>query len=208
MNRKAFMSMTCVALVLTGCSFARRMPPVTLYALDLSPYAIAPAQMRSPETLRLATVRVAAPFDANALIYRFDDVRYVSDPYHAFAAGPGEIVGNQVARWLDTAGPFRDVARPGSLRSARYVLEISVSELYGDFRTDRPPAAVLNLGFALIDQSSSRSRTVYGRSIARAIDLPAASREELMRGYSRALSDALTQLTHELEAMLAADRSE
>ena len=208
MNRKAFMSMTCVALVLTGCSFARRMPPVTLYALDLSPYAIAPAQMRSPETLRLATVRVAAPFDANALIYRFDDVRYVSDPYHAFAAGPGEIVGNQVARWLDTAGPFRDVARPGSLRSARYVLEISVSELYGDFRTDRPPAAVLNLGFALIDQSSSRSRTVYGRSIARAIDLPAASREELMRGYSHALSDALTQLTHELDGTLAADRRE
>ena len=208
MNRKAFMSMTCVALVLMGCSFARRMPPVNLYALDLSPYAIAPTQRRSPETLRLATVRVAAPFDSNTLFYRFDDVRYVSDPYHAFAAGPGEIVSNQVARWLDAAGPFRDVARPGSLRPARYVLEISVSELYGDFRAGRPPAAVLNLGFALIDQSGSRSRTVYERSISRTIDLPAASREELMRGYSRALSDALTQLTHELEAMLAADRSE
>ena len=74
---------------------------------------------RRPETLRMGNVRVAAAYAGNALVYRMDDVQYTSDPYHAFIAEPGAMLGNRMAEWLDRAGPFKTVAQPGSARPAR-----------------------------------------------------------------------------------------
>lgn len=203
MKCRSLFSAALVAVALTGCALGKRMPPATTYSLDLSPYAMTPTQPRRSDTLRLATVRVVPPFGDASLMYRFDDVRYVSDPYHAFVAQPGELFANEIAQWLDAAGPFRDVATSGSLRPAAYVLEAGIAELYGDFRKDRAPSAVLRIDFALIAQRSPRPRTIFERSIAQTVTLTGTSREALIRGYSRALADALAQLTRELDAAVA-----
>lgn len=203
MKHRSLCIVALVAVALAGCALGKRMPPATTYALDLSSYAMTPTEPRRSDTLRLAAVRVAPPFRDASLMYRFDDVRYVSDPYHAFVAQPGELFENQIAQWLDAAGPFRDVATSGSLRPAAYVLEAGIAELYGDFRKDRAPAAVLRIEFALISQRSPRPRTIFERSIAQTVTLTGTSREALIRGYSRALADALAQLTRELDAAVA-----
>ena len=77
-----------------------------------------PAAARRPETLLMGNVRVAAAYAGNALVYRMDDVQYTSDPYHAFIAEPGAMLGNRMAEWLDHAGPFKTVAQPGSAQPA------------------------------------------------------------------------------------------
>ena len=89
------------------------------------------------EVVRMGNVRVAAAFAGNALVYRTDDVTFTSDPYQAFIADPPAMLGNQMAAWLDRAGPFKAVTQPDSALSANYVLEVSVTELYGDFRPGR-----------------------------------------------------------------------
>src|SRR5262245_41632787 len=155
----------CACVVIAGCSIGNPIPQATTYVVEL-PVA-APAAARRPETLRMANVRVAAAFAGGALVYRMDEVRYTADPYNAFIAEPAGMVGSRMAQWLDRAGPFQSVVQPDSVRGASYILEATVSELYGDFRPGQAPAAVVTVQFALLDLTGARSRGVLERTIDR-----------------------------------------
>lgn len=192
-----------IALIVTACSIGRPMPEATTYILEPPAETPGPLEPRRPDTLRMGNVRVATPFAGSSLIYRLDDVRYAADPYHAFVAAPGSMLGSQMAEWLDHEGPFSTVDQPGSTRPARYVLDAAVPEFYGDFRQDRLPAAVLTVQFALIDQAGARPLVVYERTIAVRVPLSKASPDELVRGYGTALAEILSQVAPELGTQLA-----
>ena len=198
MSAKRGALIVCVALHLTACSIGKPIPQATTYIVNPPLIEAAPATARRPETLRVGNVRVAAAYAGNALVYRLDDAQYMSDPYHAFIAEPGAMLGNRIADWLDRAGPYRSVAQPGSARPAAYVLDATVLELYGDFRDTRRSAAVLSVQFALIDQTGARPKLIRERTIGSRIDLPQASPNELVLGYGRALAEILAQLASEL----------
>lgn len=151
----------------------------------------------------MGNVGVAATYAGSALIYRLDEVRYVADPYHAFVADPGAMLGSQIAQWLDHSGLFSTVAQPGSTQPVSYVLDATIVELYGDFREGRPPAAVLTVQFALIEQISARPKVVYERTLTSRIDLPKASPDALVRGLGTALSGILSQFSRDLDAPVA-----
>lgn len=198
--RTKLLAAACVALMLTACSIGKPMPSVTTYVIEP---VIADAQSiaaRSPETLRIGHVRVAAAYASNALVYRMTDVQYVADPYHAFIAEPGTMMGNRIGEWLDRSGMYRTVAQPGSAGSAAYVLDATVTELYGDFRLGRAPAAMLAVQFALLDQTGARSHVVFERTIASRVELAQASPDALVLGYGKALAEILSQLAPELSA--------
>ena len=188
-------------LIIVGCSIGRPIPQATTYIVDPPAEVAVPSEPRRPETLRIGNVRVAAPYAGSALVYRLDDVRYASDPYHTFVSDPGAMLGSRIAEWLDQAGPFSTVSQPGSARAAPYVLEAMVAELYGDFREGRPPAAVLAVQFTLMEQVSARPKVIYERTIARRVDLPKASPDALVRGYGTALAEILSQVTPELRQL-------
>ena len=144
-----------------------------------------------PGSLRMGNVRVAAAFSGNSLIYRMDDVNYVSDPNQAFIADPASMLGNEMATWLDRSRAFKSVTQPGSTQSARYVLEATVIELHGDFRPGKPPAAVVKVQFVLLDYSGTLPSVVYEGTIGRREPLERASPDILVRGYGTALSEIL-----------------
>jgi len=83
------------------------------------------------------------------------------------------------------------------------VLEVTVGELYGDFRADRPPAAVMSVQFVLIEQTSPRPKVSYERTIARRVEVPKASPDALVRGYGTALAEILSQVAADLSASTA-----
>jgi cholesterol transport system auxiliary component len=143
------------------------------------------------------------PYAGTALVYRLDDVRYAADPYHAFVADPGAMLGNRIAEWLEREGPFSTVAQPDSTQPAPYVLEANIVELYGDFREGRAPTAVLTVQFVLIEQVSARPKVRYERTIARRESLPSASPDALVRGYGTALGEILSEVAAELDGQIA-----
>ena len=195
----------CAALIVTACSIGKPIPEATTYIVEPEPPA-AGATARRAETMRMGDVRVAASFAGNALVYRMNDVQYVSDPYHAFIADPAAMLGNRMADWLNRAGPFKTVAQPGSAQSvasAPYLLEATVTELYGDFRPGVTPAAVITIQFALIDVNGPRSPTAYEGTIGRRVEIGETSPDALMRGYGKALTEILSQLSGELAALPA-----
>jgi cholesterol transport system auxiliary component len=203
MNCRRSVLAVSIAVTLAACSIGRPMPQITTYIVDPRVEVTPSAGPRRSETLRVGFVRVAAAYAGSALVYRLDDVRYASDPYHAFVADPGAILGSRMAEWLDRTGPFSAVVPPGSAQPAPYVLEVTVGELYGDFRGGKPPAAVLSIQFALIDEASARPKVLYERTIASRVNLPKASPDELVRGYGTALAEILSQVAPDLGARIA-----
>jgi len=201
-GRKVTFAM-CGALVVAGCSIGRPMPQATTYVVD-PPAAVAVRTAAGrPKALRIGTVRVAAPYAGIALVYRFDDVRYVPDPYHGFLTDPGAMLASRMATWLDECGLFSSVAQPGSARSAPYVLEATVVDLYGDFRVGRTPAAVMAVQFSLFEQIGTRPKVVYERTVARRVELDKATPDRLVRGYGTALAEILAALAPEISAASA-----
>jgi ABC-type uncharacterized transport system auxiliary subunit len=142
----------------------------------------------------MGKVRVAPAFAGRPLVFRLDDVRYAADFYNAFLAEPGDLMGVAVAQWLDQAGPFQSAAQPGTRTPADLVLEATVTELYGDFRSGRTPAAVMTIQFTLLDLRGVSTRVRLEQTIGRRIELPEASPAALVRGYGHALGEILTEL--------------
>jgi len=200
MSSKRLVLAACAALTLAACAIGQPFPQATTYVVEPSPAAAGTPAARRPETLRMGRVRIAAAYAGHALVYRMDDVQYTADPYHAFMADPGAMLAGRMGEWLDRFGPFSTVAQPGSAGPAAYILEATVTELYGDFRSGRQPAAVMAVQFALIDQAGPRPRLVRERTIAHRLDLPQASPEALVRGYGEALGVILSQLASDLGA--------
>ena len=191
----------CAALALTACSIGKPIPQANTYIVQPPlPEGVLSVASRAG-SLRIANVRVAATYSGNALVYRMDDVRLISDPYSRFITEPGAMLGDQMAAWLGSVGPFRTVANPESALPAHYVLEATITELYGDFRPEKVPAAVLAGQFALIDQTGSRPRAVLERVIARRVELPRASPDALVHGYGDAFAQILSELSTELQVV-------
>jgi cholesterol transport system auxiliary component len=191
----------CAALTLVACSIGKPIPEPNKYAVQPPAPQGVPAAASRQESLRVGNVRVSAAYAGTALVYRMDDVKFVSDPYSRFIAEPGAMLGDQMAAWLGQAGPFKTVTQPESTLPAHYVLEATVTELYGDFRPGKPPAAVLAVQFALIDETGARPKALLERAIARRVDLPRESPDALARGYGDALGEILTELRADLEVV-------
>jgi uncharacterized lipoprotein YmbA len=193
MNLKYFAAAGIVSVV-TACSIGRPAPTITTYGIEPRPAASDPLKLVSTDRLRVARVRVSAPYDRTALVYRLNAVRYISDPYHAFLSDPAPMLSNRITAWLSAAELFRSVDGPGSAAPARWILEATVTELYGDFETGAgDPAAVMSIHFTLIDESMARPRVAYERVLSRRVSVHSGSTEELVEGYGTALSDILTQ---------------
>ena len=195
--RPAFVA--CAALALAGCSIGKPLPEPNTYAVQAPLPERAPAVAPRSESLRIGSVRVAAAYAGTPLVYRTDDVRFISDPYSQFIAAPGAMLGDQMGAWLGRAGPFTTVTEPESTLPAHYVLEATVTELYGDFRPGRTPAALFAVQFELIDETGARPTAVLQRSIAKRVDLPRASPDALVRGYGDALAESLGELSKDLQ---------
>src|SRR5258708_40289324 len=121
-----------LTLLLMACSIGKPVPQATTYVVEPDAPTRQLLGVHGSEVVRMGNVRVAAAFAGNSLVYRTDDVTFVSDPYQSFIADPRAILGNQMAAWLDRSGPFKAVTQPDSALSAHYVLEVTVTELYGD----------------------------------------------------------------------------
>lgn len=191
----------CATLALVACSIGKPLPEPNTYAVQASVPDSVPSAASRSESLRIGSVRVAAAYAGTPLVYRTDEVRFISDPYSQFMAAPGAMLGDQMGAWLGRAGPFTTVTEPESTLPAHYVLEATVTELYGDFRPGRTPAAQFAVQYVLIDETGVRPKAVLERTIAKRVDLPRASPDALVRGYGDALAESLGELSKDLQVV-------
>jgi cholesterol transport system auxiliary component len=187
------LSAAALVLLLAGCAIGKPIPEAKTYAIEPPPPI--PAASRRAETLRMGKVRVAPNFADKALVVRVEDVRYAADFYNSFVAPPGDMLGAVMADWLNDAGAFAAVTQPGTRAPAAFVLEATVTKLYGDFRPGRTPSAIMEIQFSLVDLSGISPTVLLEQTIGRSVPLSESTPQALVQGYGRALAEILSELS-------------
>jgi uncharacterized lipoprotein YmbA len=199
----ALASLVC-AMGLSGCLSRPALKQQT-FAFGLPDFA-ATNSAAGGQVLALRKLRIAAPFDNRPLVYRTGDFSYVNDPYAAFLELPEEELIAPVRAGLCRQGDFSTVIGTGSALKPDTLLEINVSELYGDFRQPENPKAVLTMQFLFFDATNGLPiKLLFQKEYSRSIPIEKPNAPALMKGWNQALTEILTDVTSDYRQVKQAE---
>jgi uncharacterized lipoprotein YmbA len=184
--------LVCV-IGLTGCLARTPLKQQTFFFG--SPDVATTNSVAGNRALAIRKLQVAAPFDGRLLVYRTGEFTYVDDPYAAFLAAPEEELMAPVRAGLCREGGFSTVVGTGSALKANTLVEINVSQLYGDFRDPASAKAVLTMQFLFFKASKGvASKPLFQKEYSRSIALDQPSAADLMKGWNQGLNEILAEV--------------
>jgi ABC-type uncharacterized transport system auxiliary subunit len=146
--------------------------------------------------LGIRSLQIAAPFEGRSLVYRIGEFSYVRDPYAEFLESPEEELKAPVRAWFRNKGDFSAVKESGSASKPDTMVEISVSQLFGDFRQPEHPAAILTIRFVFFDAANGvPGKVILEQEYSRNVPLNAPTAAALMEGWNQALAEILTEVS-------------
>jgi hypothetical protein len=142
--------------------------------------------------LSIRSLQVAAPFAGRDFVYRTGEFSYDRDPYAEFMAAPAEALVSPIGRWWREAGGFNAVVETGSALKPDTLVEIQVSQLYGDLRPSAPAQAVLTMRFVFFDATNGLpGKSFLEKEYSREIPLQSRTPAALIEGWNTALAQIL-----------------
>jgi cholesterol transport system auxiliary component len=193
--------LACVAAV-GGCGSAATYQKET-FLLEASPPP-APAAGPIPATLSVQHFSVDPAFADRNLIYRLGEYKYEPDYYREFLVSPSTMITEQTRQWLADSGVFAQVLPRASRLQSEYTLEGSVTALYGDFRDEAAPAAVLEIRFFLLHRGEIGQTIVFTRTYRSVHPILIRTGEAMMDALSKDFTEILTRLEADLGQALRA----
>lgn len=192
-----------VALLLAGvCGLAGCLSRPSLYKQTFSfgaPAISATNFVAGGRVLGIRNLQIAAPFDGRSLVYRTGDFSYVRDPYAEFLNAPGEGLTASVRESMRRDGGFSAVVEAGSALKPDTLVEISVSQLFGDFRSPERPTAVMTMRFVFLDAPNGiPGKALLQQEYSRTVPLGAPTAAALMKAWNQELGEILTEVALDL----------
>jgi ABC-type uncharacterized transport system auxiliary subunit len=191
-----------VLLLSAGCvSIERSYPDIRYFVITSSAKTTSanPPGANAGGVLLVSNLRVSPRYNGKSFVYRRSEANFEWDFYNQFLASPGAILTEEVRKSLSAAQIFEAVIDRGSRLDSTHVLEGAVNALYGDFRGDGPPKAVLEIEFFLTRESAGNPDILLHRPYRASIPVNGASAEALVRGWSQALDQILLALIADLK---------
>jgi hypothetical protein len=178
-------------LLATGC-LSR--PPLVKQSFAFAlPSVLTNTTAAIDHVLAIRRLTVEAPFDGPTLVYRTGEFSYESDHYATFLVSPAESFVAPIREYFRGHGLFRAVTESGSVLKPDILVEISVNQLYGDFRRQGQPAAVLGIRFLFFDAPNGvPGRVLLAKSYLHRIPIPARTPATLVEGWNEALNQVLS----------------
>jgi cholesterol transport system auxiliary component len=149
----------------------------------------------SHRVLGIKSLHIAPPFDGRSFVYRTGEFSYERDPYAGFLGLPAEQLAAPVSEILRGNGCFGDVVGAGSAVQPDTLVEISITQLYGDIRKPKSPFAVLAMQVTFMEATNGLpGLVILQRNFSRRIPMTSTAPAALMEGWSRALVGILTEV--------------
>lgn len=190
------------ALILSGCD-ARQTYDKRFYVLR----AARPSGTTATETdciLEIRRLTADSAFNGKGLIYRTGQFEYESDFYNEFLVYPSGMITEKTRTWLTGSGLFKRILNVGSQVDPTHILEGNVTALYGDFRDNSSPQAIIEIRiFLLKSQANLEPAPVFGKTYRSSAALESAGPEGLVEALDRCLEEILSNLEADLAEKLA-----
>jgi ABC-type uncharacterized transport system auxiliary subunit len=181
-----------LTLSLAGCLSKPALRRQT-FAFQNPPVAAVTAP-KGQSVLAIRSCEVAPTFANRSLAYRTGQDVYELDPYAGFLIQPGAAVAIPVRAYLRNSGAFKDVVELGGPFAPDVLLDVRVSELYGDFRDPGQPAAVLSLHLRFFTVENGRAaKTFLQKDYSRRAPLKQNTAAALVAGWDQALAQIMAE---------------
>jgi|HubBroStandDraft_1064217.scaffolds.fasta_scaffold162903_2 cholesterol transport system auxiliary component len=188
-----------LALILTGC-LSRAPMNVQTFAFS-APASPVTGQVTAVRVLGIKSLQVAPPFDGRSFVYRTGEYSYERDSYAQFLGDPAEVLAVPVREMLLGDGCFRDVVKAGSAAKPNTLVEINVSQLYGDIRKPGSPCAVLAMQVIFLEATNGLpGKVILQQNYSRRIPMKSTAPAALMAAWNRALVEIFADVASDFRS--------
>jgi ABC-type uncharacterized transport system auxiliary subunit len=180
------------AAILCGCASNPRWKQQE-FAFALPPDS--PTASAQTNIVALNRLSISPLFQSRSFTYRTAEDTYEHDPYAGFLIPPERALEEPIRAWMRASGLFGRVAEPGSALPATLIAEVSVNELYGDFRQASQPVGTMELHFILYEvRNGAPGRVVLDRVCAHETPLARKAPDALMAAWDADLREIMEEI--------------
>lgn len=193
-----FIVLSMFSFLISGCfSFKKTYPEKHQFLLDVPQRSVITSESDT-SLLLIRTLNVSPLYKDKGFVYLKDEHMYVSDFYNEFFIEPGPMLTEAVQKWLAGSGIFANVISiPGKI-VPDYILEGTVTSLYGDYSVEEQNYAVIGIQFFLISEATAASEIVFQKHYQRKIPFNTATPQSLVNAWNIGLKELLTEFESDL----------
>jgi hypothetical protein len=183
------------AVVLCGCASG---PNWTRREYSFSLASDPPTTNSFSNTVALSRVTISPLFQSRSFTYRTGENSYEQDPYAGFLIPPERALGESIRAWMRANAVFGRMVELGSGLTPTIAVEVSVNELYGDFRKASEPVAKMEIHFTCYEiKDGAAGRVLFDKVCARETALARKTPEALMAAWDADLREIMKEINSE-----------
>jgi len=184
-----------VAATVCGCASG---PSWKRQMFAFSFQADPPTTNAQTNTVALKHVSISPLFQSRSFTYRTAASTYEQDPYAGFLIPPERNLAETIRAWMRASNAFGRVVEPGSSLTPTLGAEVSVNQLYGDFRKASQPVGIMELHFIFYEiKDGDPGRVLFDKVCAHETPLARKTADALMAAWNADLRDIMEEIQSE-----------
>jgi len=166
-----------------------------------------PAANVSSNIVALNRVSISSRFQSRSFTYRMSENSYQKDPYAGFLSPPERALAEPIRSWMRAGGCFGRIVEPGSGLTPTLVVEVSVSELYGDFRDKSQPVGKMEIHFICYEvKDGAPGRILFDKVSSHEAPLARKTPDALMAAWDADLREIMGEINSQYAKAISKDR--
>ncbi len=155
------------------------------------------------EALTVRRIRVISKYEGKGLVYRLDEFRYESDFYNEFFISPVSMLTEEISKRLSGSGLFKFVVAPSSIMDTNYILEGTVTSLYGDYSIKKAPKAVMEIQFFLLQETDASPTIIFQNQYFKEEPLSDNTPDDLVKSLNVAFNEIMTEFETDMKKYIS-----